>query len=163
MITLKQIRAPSQFKPDGIGEPLIGVRILVLPDALTPITYPECNRTGTEMLSRLLQARMELAGVRATKPLRGLPLNRAFYMFTVSDLPTAQESIKEVLKELGLLGWAQIAWHDPREEVWRVWHSKSGRFDSPSAEEFAGEKELFARIISAIDAYTNSQDEPAGQ
>ena len=163
MITIEQIRPPSQFKPEGIGEPVIGVRILVLPDALTPIIYPECNRTGTEMLCRLLQARMELAGVRVTEPFRGLPLNRAFYMFTVSDLPPAQESIKEVLKELGLLDWGQIAWHDPREEVWRVWYSKSGRFESPSKEEFAGEKELFARIISAIDAYTHSQGEPAGQ
>src|ERR1035438_6188877 len=107
MITLKQIRAPSQFKPDGIGEPLIGVRILVFPDALTPIIYPECNRTGTEMLCRLLQARMELAGVRVTKPCRGLPFNRAFYMFRVSNLTPAQESVKEVLKELGLLDWGQ--------------------------------------------------------
>jgi hypothetical protein len=163
MVTLENIRPPGQFKPDGIGEPVIGVRILVLPDALTPISYPECNRTGTEMLSRLLQARMELAGVRVTQPFRGLPFNRAFYMFTVSELTPAQESIKEVLKELGLLDWGQIAWHDPREDVWRVSHSKSGRFEMPSAEELAGEREMFARIISAVEKSKGSEDEPAGQ
>src|ERR1035441_9385958 len=105
MITIEQIRPPSQFKPEGIGEPVIGVRILVLPDALTPIIYPECNRTGTEMLCRLLQARMELAGVRVGETSRGLSLNRAYFVFAVSELTPAQESIKEVLEELGLLDW----------------------------------------------------------
>jgi hypothetical protein len=163
MVTLKNIRPPSQFKPKGIGEPVVGVRILVLPDAITPIIYPECNRTGTEMLCSLLHARMELAGVHVTGLSRGLPFNRSFYLFTVSALTPAQESIKEELEKLGLLEWAQVAWHDPREEAWRVWYSKSGRFESPSEEELAEEKELFARILSAVGKSKHSEDEPAGQ
>jgi hypothetical protein len=163
MFDCKQIEPPVQFKPEGIGEPIIGVRILVLPDPLNPIRLPKQNRIGTKILCRLLQARLELAGVMATGISYGLELNQAFCIFTVSELGPAQEAMKAELEELGLLPSAQIAWFDPREQAWRVLYSQSGRFDSPSDEEFAAERGFFAEIIAAIEKLQQSKDELSGQ
>jgi hypothetical protein len=84
-------------------------------------------------------------------------------MFSVSELAPALESIKGELEKLWLLRPAQIAWHDPREDTWRVWHSQSGRFEFPSDEELRAEKDLLAYIRSAIEKFQQSINEPAGQ
>jgi hypothetical protein len=160
MIASQQIAPPGQFSPQGIGEPVIGVRIMVSPDAVTtPYLYPENNRVGTEMLCRLLEARMELAGVRVTEPSHSLAFNWSAYAFTVSELGAALNAIKEELGKLGLLLQAHIAWRDPREEVWRVWHSKSNWFEMPSDEAFAAETKLRAAVIDAGKAILQSEDE----
>jgi hypothetical protein len=151
MPTVKEIDPPSQCKPNGIGEPLIGVRILVEPGLDTLLFSGESNRVGTEILCRLLQARMELAGMRVKWVSRGLPLNRASFMFSVSELAPALESIKVELEKLWLLRSAQIAWHDPREDTWRVWFSPSGRFELPSDEELDAEQDFLAHIHSALE------------
>jgi len=163
MVTIKQIDPPAKFKPQGIGEPVIGVRILVLRDAGTPYFYPEHNRTGREMLCRLLEARMELSGVRVTEIAQGLELNRAYYIFTVSEITPAQEVVREELAKLGMLDWAQIAWRDPREEIWRVLWSKSGRFDPPSDEELEIEIRFLDGMIEARKKFQQSEDESPGQ
>jgi len=106
---------------------------------------------------------MELAGVRTAEVSQSFPLNRAAYIFTASELAPAQEAIKAELQKLGLLDWAQIAWRDPREEVWRVWHSKSGRFESPSCEEFAVEGKFLDAVTSAAKGFRQSEDEPSRQ
>ena len=163
MLAIKQIDPPVQFKPEGIGEPVIGVRILILPDVVAPLFTPAHNRVGTKLLGRLLQARMELAGVHVTYVSRGFPLNWAFLMFGVSELAPAQQAVKEELEKLGLLEEAQIAWRDPREEVWRIFYSKSARFESPSDEELADERQLFEQILNAADKSKESGDEPSVQ
>jgi len=106
---------------------------------------------------------MELAGVRTTEVSQGFPLNRAAYIFSVSELAPAHEAIKAELQKLGLLDWAQIAWRDPREEVWRVWHSKSGRFESPSCEELAAEGEFLDAVLGAAKKGQQSEHESSGQ
>jgi hypothetical protein len=94
---------------------------------------------------------MELAGMRVKWVSRGLPLNRASFMFSVSELAPALESIKVELEKLWLLRSAQIAWHDPREDTWRVWFSPSGRFELPSDEELDAEQDFLAHIHSALE------------
>jgi hypothetical protein len=163
MLAIKQTDPPVQFKPEGIGDPLIGVRILIKPGGAAPILTPEHNRVGTKLLGRLLQACMELAGVHVTNGLCGFPLNRAFLTFAVSELAPAQHAVKEELEKLGLLEEAQIAWRDPREEIWRVLYSKSAHFDSPSDEELADERQLFERLLNAADKSKESGDEPSVQ
>jgi len=151
MLALKQICPPGQFKPEGIGEPVIGVRILIPLDTAAPYFFPEQNRAGAEILCRLLQARMEMAGVCVARVSRGLALNRAYYLFTVSELFLALEAVKEELEEIGLLEWAQVAWHDPREDVWRISHSKSARFEAPSDEELATERQFLDALVRAAE------------
>ena len=163
MLASKQIDPPAQFTPEGIGEPVIGVRIFVLRDALSPYLFPEHNRIGTEILCSLLQARMELAGVRVTETAYGFPFNEAVFMFTVSKLVPALKAVKAELEKLGLQTYAQIAWSDPREEVWRVWHSKSGRYDLPSDEEFASNGKILDAFINAAKKLPVLKDEPSGQ
>src|ERR1035441_4709837 len=109
MLASKQIDPPARFNRQGIGEPLIGVRIFVSRDALSPFLFPEHNRIGTQILCSLLQARMELAGIRVTEASQGFAFNVAAFMFTVSKLVPAQEAIKAELEKLGLLAWVQIA------------------------------------------------------
>jgi hypothetical protein len=163
MLASLQIPPGSQFVPQGIGEPLIAVRILIEDGVETLIFSGEQNRVGTEILCRLLQARMELAGLRVTAIYRGLPLNRAAFMFSVSELAPALECIKGELEKLRLLGSAQIAWHDPREDTWRVWHSQSGRFEFPADEELHAEQDFLAHVRSALEKLQQSKNEPAGQ
>ncbi len=163
MITSKQIAPPGQFNPQGIGEPVIGMRMMVSSDVVTSYLYPEDNRVGTEMLCRLLEARMELAGVRVTEPSYYLAFNWSAYLFKVSELGAALGAIKEELGKLGLLHWAHIAWRDPREEVWRIWHSGSGWFEMPSDEALAAENKLRAAVIDAGKAVQELENEPPGQ
>jgi len=163
MLTLKQLEPPVQFRPEGIGEPLIGVRIIIMPEGFAPIFTPAHNRVGTKLLCRLLQARMELAGVHVTYGSCGFPLNRAYLMFGVSELAPAQQAVKEELEKLGLLEEAQIAWRDPREEIWRVLHSKSAHFESPSDEELADERQLSERLLNAAEKSKETGDEPSVQ
>ena len=163
MFTIKQIDPPVQFRSEGIGEPVIGVRILIAPGGTTPIVNPEHNRVGTQLLCRLLQARMELAGVHVTCASGAFPLNRAYIRFGVSELAPAQQAVKEELEKVQLLDSAQIAWHDPREVVWRVWYSKSARFESASDEELADERQLLEKILSAANNQKDPGNEPSGQ
>lgn len=164
MLTAKEIDPPLQLKNGQMGEWSIGVRILIAPGLDTLVFGGgEQNRVGTEMLCRLLQARMELAGMRVTEVSRGLPLNRAAFMFSASELAPALECIKGELEKLWLLRCAQIAWRDSREEVWRVWHSQSGRFEWPSDEQFEAEKDLLAYIRRALEKFQQPRNASASQ
>jgi hypothetical protein len=163
MLTVQEIQPPVQLSSNGIGEARIAVRILIDDRVDTLLYSGEPNRVGTEMLCRLLQARMELAGLRVTEVSRGFPFNRASFMFSVSKLALALETIKGELEKLWLLGSAQIAWHDPREDTWRVWHSQSGRFEFPAGEELRAEKDFLAYVRSALEKFQQSRNEPAGQ
>jgi hypothetical protein len=163
MLALKQIDPPAQFRPGGIGELVVGVRILIPSHQLNQYNYPDGNRAGTELLCRLLQARIELAGVRVTEPLGALVFNRSFYLLTVSELEPALKAIKEELEKLGILSWVQIGWYDPREQVFRVWCSKSGRFDVPSDAETGAEKNVVDALLDLAKEINQSEDEPSGQ
>ena len=163
MFSLKHMEPPAQFSPQGIGEYVIGVRLLVLTEPGTQLLLPESNRTGTNILGRLLQARMEAAGVCVIKSLWSFDLNRSFYWFRVSEIAAAQETVKKELAELRLLQWVQIAWYDPREGVWRACHSKTGRFEVPTEEELAADMEFISSVITALEQCQQSKDEPAGQ
>lgn len=115
------------------------------------------------MLRNLLRARLEAAGVQVSEVASAFEFNRSYYEFAVSELALALESIKLELEKLWLLESAQIAWHDPREYVWRVSHSKSGCFEAPSNEEWAEDTELLARLRSIFEQNQGSRDESSGQ
>jgi hypothetical protein len=162
MLDCQQIRPPAKFNPQGIGEFTIGVRILIPREAVSHAFFPDGNQIGTEIMCRLLQARMEQAGVHVTEPGFGLVLNSSFYMFIVSELAAAQEAIKKEMEKLRLLEWVQIAWRDPREDVWRDWYSKTSRFEVPSDEEFAADRALLDEITAMWRKAFPPKDEPPG-
>lgn len=160
MIALKQIDPPALFKPEGIGEPVIGVRIMVSADVLSPCFFPAHNRIGGDLLLRLLKARIELAGVKVTEFCHGFELNRSAFMFTVSsasELAAAQQAVKDELEILGLLEFAQIAWYDTRELIWRVFRSATGRFDWVSEEELAVESVFIGAITEAVKKHNQQE------
>ena len=163
MFTVKQIEPPAQFRPEGIGEPTLGVRMSIAPGGAALILTPEHNRVGTQVLSRLLQAALKLAGVHVSQASSAFPLNRAFVWLVVSEISPAQQAVKEELEKLQLLEYAQIAWRDPREQIWRLCYSKSCRFDAPADEEYADERQLFEKILNAANKHQESGDEPSGQ
>ena len=163
MLTSQHSGPPVTLNPQGIGEPKVGVRILLSPDLRCPLLNPEQNRIGREILCRLLQVRLEMAGVPANKVFEGLPLNEAFYLFSTPKLTPAMEAIKGELEKVGLLSSAQIAWLDPREGVWRVWHPQGGRFEMPSDEELAAERSMLAQLIGAVEKGLQSGNEQPGQ
>jgi|ERR1039458_825030 hypothetical protein len=163
MAALKQITPPGQFKPEGIGEPVIGVRIFVPTKEPLPCYYPRDNRIATKLLCGLLEARMELAGVHVTESSEGLEFNWSFYMFTVSELEPGLKAIKDELAKLGLLGLAQIGWYDPREDIFRSWHSKSGRFDAPSDPEFEINKRHLAALCNLAKKLKQEEYGSSGQ
>jgi hypothetical protein len=163
MLASIQIRPPGQLNPQGIGELFIGVRIWVMPEAIAPYIAPKNNQIATMILYRLLQARMELAGMRVTSASGILEFNWSYYLFSVSELEPALEAIKAELEKLGLLAGAQIAWYDPRELVFRVWYSKSGRFDEPSSEVLNADAKLCAALRDAAKEFQQLKDEPPGQ
>lgn len=160
MLTLKQTDPPAHFKPGSLGEPVVGVRIVIPNHALSAYLFAAQNRIGREILGRLLLARMELAGVMVTEFHGGFELNRAFYLITVSELAPALRAVKEELEKMGLAEFLQLAWRDPREEIWRVFFSRSGRFDSPSDEELSTEKDLTAEALKRGKAF-QKENEPA--
>jgi hypothetical protein len=163
MIASQQIAPPGQLNPDGIDEVFIGVRILLLPDALDAYVFPENNRIGTLLLCRLLEARMELAEVRVIQSSGSLEFNWSYYLFSVSKRLPAMEAVKEELEKLGLLAGAQIAWRDPREEIFRVWYSKSGRFDVPTAAQSNADKKALDALTEAAKKPQQLEDESPGQ
>ena len=153
MDTFKQIGAPG----------VLGVRILPPRNALTNYVFPEHNRIGSEMLCRLLHARMDLAGVKATETYHGFALNRAFYMFAVSEPCAALEAVKAELENLCLIEWAHIAWRDLQGDMWHVWHSNADGFKSPSDEEFADERGFLEATVNAAKKSQQTDYDPPSQ
>lgn len=146
MLTCEQIVLRIESKPEAAGKSVIMVRVLVSPNAATPYFLPEHNRSGTNLLRDLLQARMELAGVRVSDVFGMLQLNRSYYNFTVSDLGPAEIAVKEELNKHGLLSWAQIISRGPGDPSFRVLHSKTGHFELPSREEAAADLDLLKQF-----------------
>jgi hypothetical protein len=119
---------------------------------------PSGNRIATELLSDLLEARIQLTGGRVLSRQRALELNRAMLVFEVSALGGAITAIKGALAAVGILPWSQIAWLDFREGVKRMVHPDSGEFQNPSPEEMAAEatwasesKDLMLRLKKALE------------
>lgn len=163
MLASIQIRPPRQFNPQGIEEPVIGVRLCVVPNAVTVYLHPPANHFGTVLLCRLLQARLELAGVRVASATGTLELNWSYYLFAVSELVPALEAIKAELEKLGLLPAAQIAWHDPREAVFRLWYPQAGRFDRPAGELWEAYDKFQEALRAAAKKLQPLADETAGK
>jgi hypothetical protein len=67
-------------------------------------------------------------------------------------------AVKSELDALGVLEFAQIAWHDPREGVYRMVHSGPGslQFDIPTAAEHEAERD-FVSLGTLADALNRAR------
>jgi hypothetical protein len=146
MNNLSETRPPGARNPSGVEELNVWVRLSIPSDPFCRVAFPPMNRIGTQLLSRLLQARMEAAGLLVTRPSLGMEFNSAVCAFTVSELQAALSAIKTELGGLGLLDWAQIAWDDPREGVFRIFHPESGTLVLPSEAERQSEADFIAKV-----------------
>jgi hypothetical protein len=128
--------------------------------AATPALFPRNNRIGAELFAWLLRAKIEAAGVRVIAADFTLPFNESFYLFTLGSWPVgpALAAVESEMATLGILGWAQIAWHDCNEGVFRLHHPKSGEFSVPTDSERAAEDELFRRM-TALRGRDRTKDE----
>jgi hypothetical protein len=163
MLALKEIGPPARSKSEDNGEQLLGVRIMIFPDAINCDLFPDKNRIGTAMLGRLLRSRIELAGPRVSQMGSVLEFNRSYYVLAVSAIETALRATKEELQELGLLNYAQIAWLDSREGFFRLWHPKTGRFDKPSDQTLDSDRAMLDALTAALWAGRQSEYEPPGE
>jgi hypothetical protein len=136
-------------------EPVIGVRILIPESALpAPIAaklapiLPIGYRWGTWLLCRLLANRIGAAGIVVKESNYCFPFNSAFCLFTLAKRPAgpALAVVREELAVIGLLDWAQIAWRDHSELIWRLYYPESGIFAAPSE----AEREADARKITEL-------------
>lgn len=144
MNTLAQAPVTEPLVEFSSEDPVIAVRLLIPTSSLGRFWYPENNRIATDLLCRLLVARIAATqcGVRSALP--SLQLNRACFLFALNSRPIglALEAIREELSSLQILIFSQIAWHDPDEGIWRMFYPIAGIFPMPSKEEFAAESWL---------------------
>ena len=161
MDTLKGLKPPGFINPTGLDELVIVIRILIEEETLELADlFPARNRIGTEMLSRLLGARIEAAGVRVTHSVYLFEFNRSFYTFNVSELPGALAAVKAELGQLRLLEVAQVAWNDPREGVLRMEHPKASEFLWPQQREREAEFESITALVEAVHKSLNRAQRP---
>jgi hypothetical protein len=157
MNILKETQPPTSSNPSGVDELVVMVRIRIHTDPISWVFYPALNLIGAELLSRLLQAKMDAAGARVTKPSRSLEFNHSVYIYTVSELRPALAAVQSELMELNLLESAQVAWNDPREGVYRLVHPKSGEFQMPSEAERKAEADFMAVVNQMADKLRGAQ------
>jgi len=145
-------------------DPIIAVRLAIPEHVLLALLFPADNRWATLLLRRLLRNRIETAGLTVKSSDSGFQLNRSFYLFTVVERPAgrALAAVQEELAATGLLAWAQIAWRDQDELVWRLSHPKAGIFDRPSQEEFDADIRLASETLERIQKLQQS-DGTSGQ
>ncbi len=156
MNAIASIRPP--VKPDqgagDSGNAVIGVRIL-MPESLAALFFfPGTTHGGAELLGRLLQAKIEAAGCRVLEASHLLPFHRSLYVFDVpaGSQKRALEAVSAELSALKFLEWGQVAWDDPREGIWRLYHPKAGVFPMPSDAELAADRALVRQTIEALEA-----------
>ena len=80
------------------------------------------------------------------------PFNSAFYLFTLAKRPAgpALALVMEELAVIGLLEWAQIAWRDHGELIWRLYYPESGVFAAPSKAEFEADARKLIETSEAV-------------
>ena len=123
------------------SESVISVRLVIPDSAILAPLFPRDNRWAPRLLCRLLRNRIEAADVTVKSFEFAFPFNGSFYLFTVVQRPagTALAAVREELAAVGVIAWAQIAWHDQDELVWRLYYPESGVFGWPAKEEFDAE------------------------
>jgi hypothetical protein len=156
MNTLLQRPPANPLAEFSSEDPVVAVRLVIADLIPILLWYPENNRGGTHLLCRLLEARVEStpAGVRSA--VATLPFNCSFYLFTLNASPVgpALEAIRDELCALNLLPFSQIAWHDPREGIFRMFHPAEGDFLVPSEEERQADIKWFNAAKAALESGT---------
>jgi hypothetical protein len=157
-------RLPAQGEGNQEG-PLIGVRLLMPEELARLFCYPGIAHGATQIMGRLLQARIEAAGCLVIGMTWSLAFHRSFYTFDLGSRHrlTALEAVRTELSALQLLDWAQIAWDDEREGIWRLYYPKNGEFSMPSQEERAAVQAQVAEAMEAVKKLQRLQDGSSGQ
>jgi len=150
-----QTNVPAAKCDFAAGEAILAVRMHLRPSPLTAQVFPEGNRIGTRMLCRLLLKRMEADCIRVIQCGASMPLNRASSLFVIANrqqLNQALEVTESELAELQILYYAQIAWYDFREGVYRVHKPvSSAPFEAQTEAENQSEAELLRELGYEID------------
>jgi hypothetical protein len=146
------------------SDPIIGVRVLFADVGLevAKCFFPEQNRIGTDLLRRLLVARLEEDGIHVVEATSHLPFNRSSYLFVLDSHALTGRAMGVIHEELDAIGVgivSQIGWWDSREQIWRLTYPKKvARLAGPSPEEVASEdavidaaKHLFVEVLKAIE------------
>lgn len=131
---------------------VIGVRLMVPDEPLLAPLLPDSNRWTSWLLCRLMRNRIEAADVTVQSVVYGFQLNRSSYRFIMAQRSPgrALAAVREELAAVGLLAWAQIAWLDRDELIWRLYYPESGRFWLPSQQEFDAEARIINENAAAV-------------
>ena len=146
------------------SEPVISIRLAIPDIALGAPLFPGNNRWATRLLCRLLRNRIGAAGVTVKDADYAFPFNNSFYLFTVVERPAGLTlaAVREEIGEVGVSAWAQIAWRDQDELIWRLYYPESGIFAAPSQAEFEAESRFVSEMQDAVQKL-QQRDEPSGQ
>jgi hypothetical protein len=133
-------------------DPVVAVRILLPEWPWTALVYPGENRVATKLLKATLQDRINATGAGVRSALAVLPFNRSFYISTLSSRAAgpALQAIHDEMSTLGLLSFTQIAWHDPREGVFRTVHPVGSTIAIPTEGEREAESRLTRELLRAV-------------
>jgi hypothetical protein len=113
--------------------------------------FPGHNRIGCQLLAALIKARLRLADIDCHFSAGVGPLDRAKLIAEVREWQPAIETIKEVLREEGLLGCAQhIAWLDEREGILRDEYPTRGPCMEIPMDQFRAEEDLNKQIVAWV-------------
>ena len=142
---------PAQ-KGDNQEGPLIGVRLLLPEEPAALFGYPAFTHGVMQIMCHLLQARIEAAGCPVAVANSCLPFYRSLYIFELGAKKRciALKAVSAELADLKLLEWAQVAWDDVREGIWRLHYPKIGEFSMPSEAELATAQAQVAAVQAQV-------------
>lgn len=113
--------------------------------------YGNAGRLGTLILARLIALVCESHGCMVRSSGASGSFNRALIFVSLGSGSVPVPQIVAELAGLQLAHAATIAEHDPREDVWRVYHPPGGTFTDPGAE-IELERQLIAEQAAQLNA-----------
>lgn len=99
----------------------IAIRLHVRTPGVFPVFFPRKNRVATNLLTALLKARLELAGVQCHRATGLREFNRALIWIEVDAAARALPLIKSEMDAQSFDQCCEIAMFDPGEGVWRTY------------------------------------------
>lgn len=141
MTNANESKPPPDLPQGQDAGPVLAVRIMVK-DKFLRLLCGENSRIATQLLSQVLEISIEAAGLPVRRAPYNFPFSQALLVFDLAQGQPgpALEAILRELSALRLLDSAQVAWRNPQERTWRLYHPKGGTdFMLPSKAEWDAE------------------------
>ena len=149
MNLLANVGPPAPPRTRDSGSVAIGLHVGI--DAC-PVIWPPSNFSGAKLLLRLLNMSLASRGLLAGAGNCAGPLNDVVCLWFVSDRAASLRVLRTELACCWLLPFAQFAWFDVAEGVWRDIDRPDGAPLFQTYCEPARLRELTGRILDLLEA-----------